>query len=130
MGKIRIQKPRLDIRFEEDGQTTLEQIGFSGLVLASDIPTRKQFSFDLQIDDGTVVIHRPEAAPMSINNIKAGARMTSSEEPLEFKVSCDFADEQGNGKLETQGDIPRQHDGQLQLTGLEAKAVGDAKHIA
>ena len=129
LGKVNIQKPHLDIRFRPDGQTNLEQIGILPGPKPVE-PTRKQISFDLQVNDGTVIIHRPEAALLSINNIKADIQMASGKEPLDFRVSCDFADEQGGGQLEAQGHIPRQNDGQLELAQLEAKAAIDVKRFA
>ena len=120
LGRLIISNPHLELRFGSEGRTNLEDAlpDLEGDTSGQRQP-RTRPSFDLQVDGGTVIIHQPDADPLSINNIKAHVQMVSGDQPLSFQMSCDFTDSHGAGQLSAQGSIPRRKDGQMELAQLQ-----------
>ena len=120
LGRISIGHPHLELRFGAEGRTNLEETvpDLEG-DMSSSQRSRNRPSFELQVDGGTVIVHQPDADPLSIKNIKAHVQMVSADQPLSFQMSCDFTDNRGAGQLSAQGSIPRQEDGQLELAQLQ-----------
>ncbi len=119
LGKINLRSLRLDIRFDRQGDTNLEKI-FPPREPAAPIPT--QPSFDLQITEGVVHIHTPDAAALSIHNINASATMPLAPGPVSFKLNGDLTDAQAKGKIEAQGSILRLADGSFGPELIQATA--------
>ncbi len=127
LGKINLGSLRLDIRFDRQWHTSLEKIAAPSRGPAS--PSSTQPSFDLQITEGVVRIHRPDAPPLSIHNIDASVQVSPSGQPVSFKLNCDLTDARGQGKIEAEGTIPRRDDGGFVPELVKASAKVSVKQL-
>ncbi|MBA7546900.1 hypothetical protein ES705_39301 [subsurface metagenome] len=126
LGKINLRSLRLDIRFDRQGHTNLEKIAPPRKPVR---PSPTQPSFDLQIIDSALVIHKPDAAPLSIHNINASVQMPLSPQPVNFKLNCDLTDAQAEGEIQAQGSIPRRPDGGFVPELVQATADISVKQL-
>ena len=127
LGKINIRSLSLDVRFDKEGQTSLEDVA----VPSGEPGARRaiQPSFDLKLTESVVRIHKPDAAVLSIENINASVQMLSSGQPISFELSCDLTDARGQGKIQAQGSIPRRVDGSFISELVQASAEVSVKGL-
>ncbi|MCK4851036.1 MAG: hypothetical protein KAT11_06785, partial [Phycisphaerae bacterium] len=126
LGKINLRSLRLDIRFDRHGHTNLEKI-FPPR--EPGLPTPTLPSFDLQITNSLVRIHKPDATALSIHNINASATMPLARGPVSFKLNGDLTDAQAKGKIQAQGSILRLADGSFGPELIQATAEVSVKQL-
>ena len=110
LGKIIVQTLRLEIHVDQEGRTNLEDILRPA---EPGKPSGKRAKFELQIKDGTVVIHHPQAGTVSLDELQSNLQMPAGNGPVKFELRCALSGQAGRGQIQANGSIPRSSDGDI-----------------